>query len=293
MARNKDQHLVSQFTIRQFLGERDRLFCLDKRTLSVVDRVHGNRPADILKQSYYYTTDTDDFDGDVVRPLEDKLAPLCRALTADLEIAVGEDDAWHDLVDWCALALTRSRYVEHVMPTVYETLAPEHKEDLPTDAKTLTLVGRRATFDRIRVEMRKSRVMFRFLRAPRDFAFYLTDYPPIPVPLESYQVGPICPMLLPIAHDWMLIQVPMDVAKDFLKEMDTTLESLTLFQCGWAQRLIYSADLSSLDFAASVLSDAQAGAYGAMGRRAALPFFGFGEVSELQSILAPPAETME
>ena len=293
MTINKDQHLVSQFTIRQFLGQRDRLFCLDKSTLNVVDRIHGNRPADILKQSYYYTTDTDDFDGDVVRPLEDKLASLCRRLTADLEIAVGKDDAWDDLVDWCALALTRSRYVEHVMPTVFETLAPEHKADLPTDAKALTLVGRRATFDRVRSEMRKSRVMFRFLRAPCDFAFYLTDYPPIPLPFESYRVGPICPMLLPVAHDWMLIQVPMAVAENFLKTMDTTLEWLTLIQCGWAQRLIYSADLSSLDFAANVLADAQGGAYAELGRRAALPFFGLGEASELQSILAAPTGSRE
>ncbi len=77
---NRRQHFVSQFTIRQFLGGRDRLYCLDKSTLAVTDRAHGNKPADILNRAYYYTTDSDDFDGDIVRPLEDQLAPLCQRI---------------------------------------------------------------------------------------------------------------------------------------------------------------------------------------------------------------------
>lgn len=281
MTVNRRQHFVSQFTIRAFMGGRDRLYCLDKATLTVPDRIHGNKPADILNKAYYYTTDTDDFDGEVVQPLENKLAPLCRGWVEDPDRPLTLDEMAL-LVDWCALSLTRSIYFAHVASVAYETLSDEDKADLPADGKAMTLVARRATFNRIRQEFRKVKLMFRFLKSPRRFGFYLTDYPPVPIPYR--RVGAIGPLLLPMSHDLMLVEVPADLADAFYGELKPTPEWLTLVQCGWAQRLIYSADLKSLDVAASVLSTERNGRNTEMAQRARLPFFGFGEPCELASM---------
>jgi hypothetical protein len=283
MAINKRQHFVSQFTIRAFMGDRDRLFCLDKSTLQVRDRTHGNLPADILNEAYYYTTDTDDFDGEIVRPLETKLAPICSRYVADPDRPLTLDDM-AVLVDWCALSLTRSIYFAHVAPIAYESLSPEDKADLPADGKAMTLVARRATFHRIRQEMRKVGLTFRFLKSPRPFGYYLTDQPAAPIPYR--RVGAIGPLLLPLAHNLILVQIPTELADEFYRSLTPTLEWLTLAQCGWARRLIYSADLEALDFAAFVLSEGSGDWPKEMRERARRPFFGFGEPSELASMWA-------
>lgn len=284
---NRRQHFVSQFTIRAFMDDRDRLFCLDKTTLRVRDRIHGNLPADILNEAHYYTTDTDDFDGEVVRPLEEKLAPICNRYVTDPDQPLAFDDIVV-LVDWCALALTRSLYFAHVAPIVYESLSPEDKADLPGDGKAMTLIARRATFHRIRQEMRKVQLMFRFLKSPRPLGYYLTDQPAAPIPYR--RVGGIGPMLLPLAHNLILAQVPNELADGFYRSLTPTLEWLTLVQCGWAQRLIYSADLEALDFAAFVLAEGSGDWPQKMRERARQPFFGLGEPSELASMWAdaPP-----
>ena len=290
---NRRQHLVSQFMIRQFLGDRDRLYCLDKTTLAVLNRSCGNLPADILKKSYYYTTDTDDFDGEIVRPLEDKFAPICRGLVEEHEVTASTSGVWTSLVDWCALSLTRSLLVGHVTPIACDTLSEEEKADLPADRKAMTLVVRRALFQRIRAEMSRSEVMFRFLKSPRDFGFYLTDYPPVAIPFPHQ--GGIGPMLLPLTHDLMLIEAPREVANGFFDTIgQPEMGWLALMQCGWAKRFVYSVDLESLDFAVAVLSQVLPGQAPEMSRRARLPFFGFGQTSELASIwstqdLMPPS----
>ena len=164
MPTNRRQHFVSQLTIRAFMGGRDRLFCLDKATLAVTDRVHGNKPADILNRAYYYTTDTDDFDGDIVAPLENRIAPLCHQCVANPDRPLTLDEMTL-LVDWCALSLTRSTYFAHVAPLAYDSLSVEDRADLPPDAKAMTLVARRATYQRLRAEMRSVEPTFRFLKS--------------------------------------------------------------------------------------------------------------------------------
>lgn len=280
---NKRQHFVSQFTIRAFMGERDRLFCLDKSTLQVSDRIHGNRPADILNEAYYYTTDTDDFDGDIVRPLETELAPICTRYVADPNQPLASDHA-AVLLKWCALSLTRSIYFAHVAQIAYEDLSPEDKAFLPADGKAMTLEARRATFQRVREEMRNTQLVFRFLKSPRPFGYYLTDQPAAPIPYP--RVGTIGPMLLPLSHNLILAQVPNELADGFYRSLTPTLEWLTLIQCGWANRLIYSAELEALDFAAFVLAEGSGDWPKAMREQARKPFFGFGEPSELSSMWA-------
>ena len=280
---NKRQHFVSQSTIRQFLGGRKLLFCLDKKLGQVRDRLHGNAPGDILNESYYYTTDTDDFDGEVVRPIEDQVSPLIRDL-ADGKDCSEKSDAWASAVNWCALSLTRSIYVAQVAPLVVESMPEEERNQLPPDRKAMTLLTRRATFERMREEMRKVHVTFRVLRAPQPFSYYLTDYPPAPVPIAAFRVGMMDPMLLPLSHEAMLVMAPLAVAIRFFKEMKPTLLWTTLMQCGWANRLIYSADLDSLDFAAWVLRLRSTGPDKEMWLRAQEPFFGLSERSELEAI---------
>src|SRR5262249_911448 len=140
--------------------------------LQVRDRVHGNLPAAILNEAYYYTTDTDDFDGDVVNPLEAQLAPICKRYVADPDRPLVVDDM-AVLVDWCALSLVRSIFFAHVAQIACDSLSPDDRADLPLDGKAMTLVARRATFHRIRQEMRKVRLMFRFLKSPHPFGYYL------------------------------------------------------------------------------------------------------------------------
>lgn len=280
---NRLQHFVSQFVIRQFLGDRQCLYCLDKTNLSVVNRSSGNLPGDILKKAYYYTTDADDFDGEIVKPLEDKLAPICRGLVDAHEVTASGNGVWRDLVDWCALSLTRSIYFAHVAHIAYDTLPEGEKADLPPDQKAMTLVARRATFQRVQAEMIKSKVMFRFLKAPHEFGFYLTDHPPVPIPFD--RDGAVGPLILPLAHDLMLIGVPMNLADSFFRATgQPTMQWLTLVQCGWARRLVYSADLDALDFAICILSGESPDIPDEMLRRARLPFFGFGQPSELASM---------
>jgi len=263
------------------MGGRERLYCLDKSTLEVRDRKRGNRPADILNQAYYYTTDTDDFDGEIVAPLESKLAPICSRFVDDPDLPLTPDDM-AALVDWCALSLTRSVYLAHVAPMAYERLPTGDKADLPAGGKAMTLVARRATFHRIRQEMRNAEMMFRFLKAPHPFAFYLSDQPAATIPYR--RAGAIGPMLLPLAHNLILVQVPNELAEGFYRSLTPTLEWLTLVQCGWARRLIYSADLDALDFAAFVLAEGSGDWPREMRERARKPFFGFGEPSELASM---------
>lgn len=265
------------------MGDRDRLFCLDKSTLQVRDRTHGNLSADILKEAYYYTTDTDDFDGEIVQPLETQLAPICAKYITDPDQPLTLDDA-ATLVDWCALSLTRSIYFAHIAPIAHGSLSPEDKADLPTDQKAMTLVARRVAFHKIRGEMRRVSPMIRFLKSPRPFGYYLTDQPASPILYR--RVGAIGPFLLPLAHNLILVQVPNALAGDFYNSLTPTLEWLTLVQCGWAQRLIYSADLESLDFAVFVLSKGSGDWPKEMRERARQPFFGLGEPSELASMWA-------
>ena len=200
MTINKRQHFVSQFTIRAFMGSRDRLFyCLDKATLTVIDRIHGNKPAEFLHRAYYYTTDADDFDGDIVKPLEDRLAPLIRQYVADPNRPPSPDDM-ELLIEWRALSLTRSLYLAHMASIAFESISDADKADLPLDGKAMTLVAR--TFHRVRMELRKLHLMCRFLVSPCRSGYYLTDYPPVAVPF--WRLGPIGPLLLPLSAVWVL-----------------------------------------------------------------------------------------
>lgn len=88
----------------------------------------------------------------------------------------------------------------------------------------------------------------------------------------------------------MMIQLPMEIAARFRLTVQPSHEWVTLVQCGWANRLIYSADLDALDYAADVLAQERAGKDAEMGRRARLPFFGFGYPTELQDLWAAPPE---
>lgn len=275
---NKRQHFVSQFTIRAFTGDRNRLYCLDKTTLQVRDRTIGNRPKDILNETYYYTTDTDDFDGDVVSPLETQLAPICARYIANPDQQITLDDM-RLLVDWCAISLARSIFLAHVAPIAIESMTKEDKADLPSGNKAMTLVARRALFKRIRQEMHNVHLTIRFLKSPRPFGYYLTDQPAVTLPFR--RVGSIGPMLLPLAHNLIVVLVPSELANEFYSSFTPTIEWLTLVQCGWAQRLIYSADLESLDFAVFVLSHGSGAWPDEMRNRARQPFFGFGEPVEL------------
>lgn len=284
---NKRQHFVSQFTIRSFMGERDRLFCLDKATLQARDRTHGNRPAEILNEAYYYTTDSDDFDGEIVQPLEKKLAPICSQCIAEPDRPLTLD-TMAVLVDWCALSVARSVFFAYVAPIACDNLSAEDKAELPTDGKAMTLAARRTTFYRVQHEMRSVELMFRFLKSPRPFGYYLTDQPVAPVPFR--RAGAVGPMLLPLAHNLIMAVVPNHLASDFYRMLTPNLEWLTLVQCGWAQRLIYSADLDSLDFAAFVLSEGSGAWPKTMRESAKQPFFGLGEPSELKSIWAASSQ---
>lgn len=278
---NKRQHFISQFTIREFMGDQDRLFCLDKSTLKVTDRQHGCQPKNILNEAYYYTTDTDDFDGDIVSPLEHKLAPICKEIVAepDRELTTQVMDV---LIDWCALSLARSIYFAHVAPIVYESLSDDDKSKLPEDGRVMILAARRSTYERVRCEMRKMHMMFRFLKSPCPFGYLLTDQLAAPIPYR--RVGAIGPLLLPLSHNLILVQVPKELADDFYRSLSPTLEWLTLIQCGWAERLIYSADLRSLDRAIFILSEGSGDLPIEMRKRARQPFFGFGSPSELASM---------
>ncbi len=285
LAVNRQQHLVSQFTSRQFLGGRDRLFCLDKKTLRVADRVHGNVPADILKGPYYYTNEIEDFDKDIVQPLENALGPVIRKFVADPETPAPLEEQ-RLLVDWCALALTRNLYFAHVTPYAYGALSPEEKSGLPTDLKAITLVGRRAVYQRLRKELRQRELMLQFVKSPHDFGYYLTDSPTVPIPFRK--VGSIGPLLLPLSHRLMALLVPAELFEEFHRTTKPELGWLTLMQCGWAQRLIYSADLDALDFAAWVLMDGPSAYPRALRDRARQPFFGFGEPTELAALYSAP-----
>lgn len=281
MASNTHQHFVSQFMIRQFMGSHERLFCLDKTTLTVNDRVHGNKPRRILNEAHYYTTDTDDFDGEIVKPLEDRFAPICRECARNPDRALSSEDS-AVLLDWCALSLTRSLYFASVAPIAYDELSEDDREGLPANGKAMILDARRAIYERIRQEMHRVSMMLRFVKAPRDHTFFLTDHPPVAIPFErGCSIGPT---LLPLSHKLMVALVPETIADQFYLSLNPTLEWLALVQCGWANRLIYSADLESLDFAVGVLSGEGDMHDTEMLRRARLPFFGLSEPDELAAM---------
>lgn len=148
----------------------------------------------------------------------------------------------------------------------------------------MTLVMRRATYHRVRAETRKVSVMFRALRSPIPFGYFLTDHPAVAIPYR--RVGAIGPMLLPLSHDVMLIQVPLDLAAEFFGSLKPTLEWLTLLQMrvGAAVDLLGRPGISRLCGRCVVRQTEWAGR--GMRRWARLPFFGFGEPSELASMWA-------
>lgn len=151
----------------------------------------------------------------------------------------------------------------------------------------MTLVARRVTFHGIRDAMRKAGLVYRFIVSPVDFGYYLTDQPAavIPVPRD----GPIAPLLVPLGHNLMLIQSPVALAEAFYASLKPTLEWSTLVQCGWAERLIYSADLEALERAIFCSRGRQWGIPPDARARARLPFFGYGRPSDLSpaAILSP------
>jgi hypothetical protein len=255
--------------------------------LQVKDRLHGCKPADILKKSYYYTTDEDDFDGEIVEPLEQKISPLCRkyARTPDAPLSVNE---MRVLSDWCALSLTRSLYAARSIEVASDDLPPGERDCLPEDQHAMTLLARRSAFHKLRDEMRRTQLSFQFLNGPGEHSFYLTDYPAVATPFDGPEStkSPIKPLMVPLSHNVMLLMTPVHLAKEFLDAFKPTQALLTLMQCGWAQRLIYSGDLDALDFAIEVLSDRVPGLNAEMVERGKLPFFGFGETDEFRKMWA-------
>ncbi len=285
MAVNKAQHFVSQFNIRQFLGDGDRLFCLNKETLTINSRNFGNLPADILNNSYYYTTDTDDFDGDIVKPLEVCIAPICQQLVVDPHAELNEEESGQ-LTDWFALALTRSVYFASTVPIAYDSLSDEDKSHLPNSGKALTLTCRRGAYEKLRRRLRSTQLSFCNMISPTDHGFLLTDQPPVVLPYGK--VGEPGPVMLPLSHKLMATISPAGDAADFLSSMNHEMGMLTLLQVGWAKRLIYSASLDTLDYTVELLTNNPAKYDDELFARARKPFLGYSDATELKAIWSHP-----
>jgi hypothetical protein len=275
MARNKRQHVVSQFAIRQFLGDRTRLFCLNKSTLEILDRTHGNGPDQILTESYYYTSDTEDFDRDVVRPLEDEVAPIIGrfARQPDRRASPSEQDA---MLRWCLLSICRSMFFEPAIASLFDNLPSGQLDALPQDRESRVLVARRATFESMHIKWRGVPLASWCCVAASPYDFVVTDHPPMTLPWKRHEG--VTPIVLPVSHDVMFFLVPAPLAEEFRGSFRPTRENLCFLQCGWANRLIYSADTRTLDFAKRVLNGESGDVPSDWLRRARQPYFGQLEV---------------
>lgn len=285
MTVNKAQHFVSKFNISQFLGNGNRLYCLDKETLSINDRVIGNLPADILKRTYYYTTDTDDFDGDIVIPLENRIAPICKKLVADPHFNLDEVESGQ-LTDWFAFALTRSIYFASIMPIACDSLSDEEKLHLPYSGKALTLTCRRSAYDKLRKRLRSTQLSFCNMISPTDHGFLLTDQPPVILPYGK--VGELGPVMLPLSHNLIATISPAGDAANFLSSMNREMGMLNLLQFGWTNRLIYSASLDTLDYIIDIITNNPTNYDEQLLGRARKPFFGYSNATELNSLWSHP-----
>jgi len=282
---NKAQHFVSQFNIRQFLADKTHLFCLNKETLTITDREIGNKPGDILNKSYYYTTDTDDFDGDIVRPLEQDMAPICKKIIADPHGDLSKEEN-HRLIDWFALAMTRSIYFANNLPIAYDSLSDEDKSQIPKTDRALTLKCRRNVYEIVRQDFRSVELSFCNFIAPNDHGYLLTDQPPVVLPYGK--IGELSPVMLPLSHKLMATIAPAGGTADFLYSINREVGMLNLLQFGWADRLIYSASLNTLDCIIDIITNNPNGYDSELILKAKEPFFGLGKPKVLNDIWSHP-----
>lgn len=118
MAKKHRDHFVPRLLIRQFLNERGRAFCFDKRERRIPDRIHGNQPRDILHQKGYYTDTLGSLDDELYRHIENEFAPHLLAMVRDIRSAILRPGVTAALQDWVAAQLSRTQLIQ-LMVTSY------------------------------------------------------------------------------------------------------------------------------------------------------------------------------
>ncbi len=248
------------------------LYCLDKATLQILNREHGNTPATILARTHYYRDDDIDIDDTLIRPLEDRLAPLVKRIASDPDTAIIPSEHFA-LIDWCALAISRSQFIEDIDSAVYDSLTEMEREGVPVVAKRRQLLARLEVFKITRDMMRRERVQIRFLIDDHDNEYVITDHPPMPILIERPCI--LAPTLVPISNRVIMVVCPQLIAEHFFARLDARWGTLLLLQCGFAKRLIYSTSIKALESAAMLMAGADP-EFAALGAMARVPYMGRG-----------------
>jgi len=269
MAKKNRDHFVQRLLIRQFANPDGRVFCFDKRTGTVPDRLWGNQPKDILYKRGYYTDDLGDLDAALYKPIEERFAPHMLKLVADARSAVAQPEARPAMDEWVAAQVTRSQQLEQLV-RVYRARFGSLRDE---DGAQLRLNSVRVDF--FRMELAKiRRCTWRAYWAaddePRDFV--LGDEPVIVTP-PDWAIGDM--YLVPLSPK-VLIAGGTERAHAALRDSRRHIlpYGVNGLAMSYSHRYVYARRLIELDVLASMFEITDGSEHEAWMRDAREPHFG-------------------
>ena len=261
MATGPRRHIVPVQMIRRFSNASGRLFCLNKTTLCVADRSVGNRPEDILHKRNYYKDEYGDLDCSWIQSVENEFGARYDSLMAAVDD--GRDwtsDEQEALVRWIACLQTRTELVQESVDAMSEAGRIPDRRDIGASGAAID--------NRLRLNLAQEyeRVFtspgwyWQMVSMPEHGTLILTDHPACHTP-EQEPDGMV--VLVPLSRTHLLV----GGGKAALGQVRFwRLQLINFFLAAWANRLIYAANLSTLDRLAAQLR--------AAGEPATLPFYG-------------------
>lgn len=268
MKPNKKQHTVAQVLQRQFVGPDGLLYCLDKQTLAIHTR--GNTPKDILKGRNTYTSPAFDFDARINRPLENDYNKFLARVRQGGSIALNQEPDRAFAANWCAHMAGRSRFLHRVCTLQGNGFHERWPTEFacPKDAELLMLAEASAEYRR---RFEKDQVEFRLMQSDVANAVLLTDHPVVFWPSRKQNESGV--VLVPVTHDQIILVVPRFLSNDVVNNFEW--RQIVLWQCAWAERLIYSGNLAVLNHVRSELESLSSERDGPLALRARQAFCGF------------------
>jgi len=272
MARGWRDHFVPQLLIRRFTNEQGRVFCFDKKTRRVPDRIHGNKPRDVLHKPKYYLDQLGDLDAEFYKPIEDEFGPHLSALLEDVHQALSRPGLTSVLNAWVASQASRTQFAERLLEVYGLRFG---REDMLDDLR-----NRRGLLRDLRMDLfecalhRLDRSQWRFYRADKDERreFVLSDEAVVETP-PAWATGrmfivPLSPTAMVAAGD--------DRGHAALRDPERNILPLGLngVAMSYAYRFVYSRRLLELDTLASIFEITGGSDHDAWVRHAAHAHFG-------------------